>query len=86
MTIPEARALTHEFLFRPSKFLNVNHLVLFFDRTFNDEECVLHYIGFKGMSTQFKAGQVYEAVYEARGLPEDHKVKDSEAAHMQFGT
>jgi hypothetical protein len=59
---------------RATKFSNVHCLTLFFTETFGGGSAVLHYVGFKGVSTGARRG-VVDAVYESKPQMSDHAAR-----------
>mmetsp|Transcript_8931 Transcript_8931/g.19060 ORF Transcript_8931/g.19060 Transcript_8931/m.19060 type:complete len:208 (-) Transcript_8931:806-1429(-) len=56
-----------------AKFNGVHSIDLYFSGCFGADFSEIHFIGFKGEYSERKR-QAVEAVYEARPMPEDHKV------------
>merc|ERR1711871_296496 len=73
-----------EYQTKLSKFSNVSSLTLYFPNNFGAELTTVYYIGFKGEFTSYKR-QAVEAVYEARPVPKDHKVRDEMKAGSTLG-
>ena len=64
---------------RPAgRFQNISSLSIYIENNYDDDgdaPTEITYVGLKGKGTKMKRLAV-EAVYEAQGMPEDHKVKD----------
>jgi len=60
---------------RQSKFNGVHSLDMLFTGSFGANFSEIHFIGLKGDFSDRKR-QAVEAVYEARAMPEDHKVPE----------
>eukprot|EP00899_Mesostigma_viride_P015638 jgi/Mesvir1/24075/Mv10797-RA.1 len=69
-----------EYPTRYAKFQGVGNVTLHFPSNVGgvDQTCI-HYIGFKGESTQMRRDAVATVVYEAAPQPKDHKVPGGES-------
>ena len=72
----------HDLMVRPSKFQNVNQLVMYFPSNFGAESTRIQYVGIKGTSTNYKRGIVENAVYEAKPQLSDHKIEQVVARNI----
>ena len=61
-----------EYNLKPSKFQNVNLIVLYFPNSMNNDKTKIYYIQLKGQSTNYKRKAV-TAVYESKPNISDHK-------------
>jgi hypothetical protein len=71
-----------DLMVRPSKFQNVNQLVLYFPSNYGAESTNIQYIGIKGTSTSYRRGVVENAVYESKPQLSDHTIQEVVPRHL----